>query len=191
MLKNYLLLIFSALCLISTACSSDVTDEEIRTSNDVNSQKENSSLTTKLNSPITRAISSSPIETWTGDVKIERKSKVKVAFSSAYMEYLPGAGVYICDVYTITARTPEDPTVVYKDAVDESCGFLPVLKNPKRVSRGTKAYVSDDSENSYTLKTVCYRIISNLMGQTPNGEYYIPCRPEEAKIKYKKLHVIE
>jgi len=191
MLKNYLLLIFSALCFISTACSSDVTDEEIRTSNDVNSQKENSYLTTKLNSPTTRAISSSPIETWTGDIKIEKKSKVKVAFSSAYMEYLPGAGVYICDVYTITARTPEDPTVVYKDAVDESCGFLPALKNPKKVSRGTKAYVSDDSENSYTLKTVCYRIISNTLGQTPNGEYYIPCRPEEAKIKYKKLHVIE
>jgi hypothetical protein len=191
MLKNYLLLIFSALCFISTACSSDVTDEEIRTSNDVNSQKENSYLTTKLNSPTTRAISSSPIETWTGDIKIEKKSKVKIAFSPAYMEYLPGAGVYICDIYTITARTPEDPTVVYKDAVDESCGFLPALKNPKKVSRGTKAYVSDDSENSYTLKTVCYRIISNTLGQTPNGEYYIPCRPEEAKIKYKKLHVIE
>lgn len=60
MLKNYLLLIFSALCFISTACSSDVTDEEIRTSNNVNSQKGNNSLTTKPNSPITRA-SSSPI----------------------------------------------------------------------------------------------------------------------------------
>ena len=190
MLKNYLLLIFSALCFISTACSSDVTDEEIRTSNNVNLQKGNNSLTTKPSSPITRA-SSSPIETWTGDVKIERKKRVKVPFSSAYMEYLPGAGVYICDVYTITARTPENPAVIYKDAIDESCGFLPVLGNPERISRGTKAYVSDDSENSYTLKTVCYRIISNSIGQTPKREYYIPCRTEKAKIKYKKLHVTE
>ena len=185
MLRNYLLLIFSALCFISTACSSDVTDEDIKTSDNIKSQKGNNSLTT-----ITRA-SSTPIEAWTGDVKIEKKSKVKVIFSPAYAEYLPGPGMYICDVYTITAKTPEDPSVIYKDAVDESCGFLPPLKNPKRISRGTKAYISDDSENSYILKTVCYRIISNAIGQTPNGEYYIPCRPEEAKIKYKKLHVTE
>ena len=190
MLRNYLLLIFSALCFISTACSSDVTDEDIKTSDNIKSQKGNNSLTTKLNSSTTRA-SSSLIETWTGDIKIERKSKVKVIFSPAYAEYLPGPGMYICDVYTITAKTPEDPNVIYKDAVDESCGFLPPLKNPKRISRGTKAYISDDSENSYILKTVCYRIISNAIGQTPNGEYYIPCHQEEAKIKYKKLHVTE
>lgn len=189
MLIKHLLLLISSLCVVA-ACTSDITDEEVKTSSSASSKNDSCLVTTMSNDPTTRATSSS-IETWTGDVKIQKKSNVKIAFSSAYKGYLPGPGVYICDVYTITATTPEDPTVVYKDAVDESCGFLPRVTSTQQILRGTKALVSDNSENSYILKTVCYRIISTLMGQTPKEEYYIPCRPEEAKLKYKKLHVIE
>ena len=107
---------------------------------------------------------------------------VKVAFGDRYISYLYPA-VYVCNVYTITAVTNNNPNRIYFSVEDDECGFKPTATTKDSIVRGTRAYDNDDG--TYTLKTICYKIISNLLGQTPSGDGYMPCDPYKALLKYK------
>lgn len=124
----------------------------------------------------------SPVCTWSSNVQVSTTRNVKVSFDSRYMVYLYPA-VYVCKVYTITAVTTNNPNRIYFSADDDECGFKPTATNKDPIVRGTRAY--DNSDGTYTLKTVCYKIISNLAGVTPSGDGYIPCDPYKALLKYK------
>lgn len=93
------------------------------------------------------------------------------------------------DVYTITAQTSENGNLIYRNVIDDECGFMPAAETPDKIQRGTRAYQSDWSENAYVLKTVCYKILYAVGGASPVGDYYIPCRPEDAKLKYKLITI--
>ncbi|MCR5078192.1 MAG: hypothetical protein K6A82_09175 [Prevotella sp.] len=136
----------------------------------------------------TRAVSSASDEVhlWTGDKVIHKKTNVKVLFSSAYRFYIQ-PGTYLCDVYRIRAVTPENESIIYRNAVDDACGFMPFKSTPTTIQRGTRAAQTDESENSYLLETICFRIISNTGGAQYPRDYYIPCKPEEAVLKFKQI----
>lgn len=129
---------------------------------------------------MTRA--TSPVYTWTTDVKVSIMKNVKVVFGPKYKSYLYPA-VYICNFYTITTVTNKNPNRIYFSVNDDDCGFKPTATSQDDIVRGTRAY--DNGDGTYTLKTVCYKILSNLEGVAPAGSGYIPCDPYKALLKYK------
>lgn len=136
------------------------------------------------------AKASSEIKVWTGEKKIVKSRKVKIILGPEYDAYIP-SGIYIGYEYTISAQTPENENLIYRNAIDDACGFLPKSTSVKVIQRGTRAYESEISENSYILKTICFQILSRIDGATPSKPLYIPCRPEDAVLKYKVVSIAD
>lgn len=122
------------------------------------------------------------INTWTGERSMRTYTKQKVLMGAGTP--MGATGIYICDVVEISATTDADPNLIYRSVVDNECGYVPnTIDDPSPVI-GTQA-ADIAGQYSYTLKTVCYRIISNTAGIQFPSNYWIPCPPEQAKLKYQ------
>lgn len=179
-MKKEIILGLFASSLLLTSCDSSTEDPLI--SEDASSLSSKARKEMMWSEALTRASSVSDVQTWTGEKKIVELKNVKYALGPAYRFYIP-QGVYICDKYTIVAKTPENPNIIYRNAIDDECGFLPNSGSIKTIQRGTRAVQSDDSENSYTLQTYCIHVKYSLTGA--HYDIYIPCKPEVALLKYK------
>ena len=73
--------------------------------------------------------------------------------------------------------------MAYFSVDDGECGFKPMATSKDPIVRGTRAF--DNGDGTYTLKTICYKIISNMQSIVPSGEGYLPCDPYKALSKYK------
>ena len=127
--------------------------------------------------------SSLPVLVWNTDVKIATSRNLKMSFDQRYFPLYISPGVYVCKKYTITAVTNVNPNMVYFSVDDDECGFKPTATSKDPIVRGTRAY--DNGDGTYTLKTICYKIISDIQGITPSGDGYLPCDPYKALLKYK------
>ena len=179
MRKEIILGLFACSFLL-TSCDSSTGDPLI--SEDTASSSSKAKEEMLWPNVLTMTSSVSDVQTWTGEKKIVEHKNVKYALDPAYRFYIP-QGVYICDQYTIVAKTPENPNIIYRNAIDDECGFLPNSGSIKTIQRGTRAVQSDDSENSYTLQTYCIHVKYSLTGA--HYDRYIPCKPAAALLKYK------
>lgn len=130
-----------------------------------------------------------PVLVWNTNVKISTSRTVKKSFDQRYFPLYIYPGIYICKVYTITAVTNVNPNMVYFSVDDDECGFKPTATNKDEIVRGTRAY--DNGDGTYTLKTICYQIISDMQGIAPSGDGYLPCDPYKALLKYKCFEMPE
>lgn len=122
--------------------------------------------------------------TWIGEPSMRTYTKQKVLMSAATP--MGTAGIYICDVVEISATTDTNSNLVYLGVVDNECGYTPNTIDDSSPVIGTQA-IHNAVSNNYTLKTICYRIISNTAGIQYPSNYWIPCPPEQAKLKYQVI----
>lgn len=122
------------------------------------------------------------VNVWTGEKRITTYTKQKILMNGAMP--MGATGVYICDVKEITAVTSANPNMIYRSVEDNDCGYISSTVSTSSPVIGTSA-VENVGQNTFTLKTTCYRIISNAAGMQYPSNYWIPCPPEEALLKYK------
>ena len=102
-MKKEIILGLFASSLLLTSCDSSTEDPLI--SEDASSLSSKARKEMMWSEALTRASSVSDVQTWTGEKKIVELKNVKYALGPAYRFYIP-QGVYICDKYTIVAKTP-------------------------------------------------------------------------------------
>ena len=107
---------------------------------------------------LTMTSSVSDVQTWTGEKKIVEHKNVKYALDPAYRFYIP-QGVYICDQYTIVAKTSENPNIIYRNAIDDECGFLPLYQRRIAIRnaqlRGKKYFIYMVKRMSLSFTPFC------------------------------------
>ena len=191
-MKKYLFIFMAMLSVV--ACSDDNDDnilngtqqESVTLEENEALAKQSFSLSKKsylMNEDIVSVQSSLPVLVWNTNVKVTTSRTIKSAFDQRYFPLYIYPGVYVCKMYTITAVTNENPNMVYFSVDDDECGFKPTATSKDPIVRGTRAF--DNGDGTYTLKTICYKIISDMQGIAPSGDGYLPCDPYKALLKYK------
>lgn len=191
-MKKYLFIFLMMLSVV--ACSDDNNDniwyetfqepvgsnkKEVTVKQSV-SRSRNSNL---MNEDSVSVQASMPVLVWNTDVQIATSRNLKISFDQRYFPLYISPGIYVCKMYTITAVTNVNPKMVYFSVDDDECGFKPTATSKDPIVRGTRVY--DNGNGTYTLKTICYKIISDIQGITPSGDGYLPCDPYKALLKYK------